>query len=62
MKNSNIAAAVELVYKDIESILPQNMQCKACGKRCDFQNLGHRIYFTKPELIYFKEKVSNQYH
>ena len=61
MKSSNIAAAVELVYKDIESRLPQNMQCRACGKCCDFKNFGHRLYVTTPELIYFKEKVSNQF-
>jgi Fe-S-cluster containining protein len=30
-----------------------DLKCKACGKCCDFESWGHRLYVSTPELAYF---------
>jgi Fe-S-cluster containining protein len=32
--------------------------CAACGKCCDFEKFGHKLFVTTPEIMYFIEKVS----
>ena len=32
-------------------------ECRACGKCCDFEAFGHRLYVTLPELLYFRHFV-----
>jgi len=34
--------------------------CSACGKCCDFEAYGHRLYVTTPEMLYFAEKMGTQ--
>ena len=31
--------------------------CSACGKCCDFDAYGHRLYVTHAEMLYFSSKV-----
>lgn len=31
--------------------------CDACGKCCDFEAFGHRLFVSSPELLYFAAKL-----
>jgi Fe-S-cluster containining protein len=58
--NEKIIARVSEIYKWIEDQQLANKglagQCDACGKCCDFEQYGHRLFVTTPEIIYFVEK------
>ena len=60
-KNDQIIARVSEIYKWIEDQQLANKaiagKCSACGKCCDFEQYGHRLYVTTPEMIYFVEKL-----
>jgi Fe-S-cluster containining protein len=54
-----IIEAVERIYSSLETELLQTPgKCKACGKCCDFESFGHKLYITTPELTYFKTKLA----
>ncbi len=36
-----------------------NNQCSACGKCCNFESFGHKLFVTTPELLYFHKNVRN---
>ncbi len=45
------------IDKQIGANATENNRCDGCGKCCDFEKFGHKLYITSPELIYFKAKV-----
>jgi len=55
-KTRVIVRKVAEIYNWIDSQICQNPQlagtCDACGKCCDFEAFGHRLFVTTPELIY----------
>ena len=61
MKNKteqDIIAAVEKIYKWIDAKIPSPNPCLACGRCCNFESFGHKLFVTTPEMIYFAEKVT----
>jgi Fe-S-cluster containining protein len=56
MKQVNqIISEVSGIYQWLEGELAKLSQsCDACGKCCDFESFGHRLYVTTPELMYFR--------
>lgn len=58
---SLIADKVEEVYNWIEEQIkenvPEDKRCQGCGKCCDFENFGHRLFITSPELLHFRIEV-----
>ena len=40
--------------ENIENLDPQ---CSACGKCCNFESFGHKLFITTPELLYFFKNV-----
>lgn len=46
---------VAAIYRQIDARIADMpaAECRACGACCDFQNFGHRLFLTPPELIYF---------
>jgi Fe-S-cluster containining protein len=60
-KNKEVVARVSEIYNWIDQQQLANKslagQCSACGKCCDFESYGHRLYVTMPEIIYFVEKL-----
>jgi hypothetical protein len=49
---------VDVIYQGLEGELAKLSQsCAACGKCCDFESFGHRLYVTTPELLYFQRHV-----
>jgi Fe-S-cluster containining protein len=60
-KNDQIVARVSEIYEWIESRQLANKaiagKCLACGKCCDFESYGHKLFVTTPEMIYFVEKI-----
>ncbi len=42
------------VHKDLAG------QCCACGKCCDFEGFGHKLFVTTPELLYLKSNLHGE--
>jgi hypothetical protein len=40
-----------------ENIKTLDPQCLACGKCCNFESFGHKLFVTTPELLYFFKNV-----
>ncbi len=58
LRLKSVVEAVEGIYRRLQSRLePAGRSCKACGRCCDFESFGHRLYITSPELIYFQSKL-----
>jgi Fe-S-cluster containining protein len=54
-----IVEAVQAIYQNLDKQIEASGQsCKACGRCCDFDSFGHRLYITTPELLYFKMKLT----
>jgi Fe-S-cluster containining protein len=55
-----ICAQVKQIYDWLDSnIKPSNNKCDACGKCCNFDSFGHKLFVTTPELLYFSRNVRN---
>jgi Fe-S-cluster containining protein len=53
-----ICDEVAQIYSWLDSnIKPLNYQCEACGKCCNFESFGHKLFVTTPELLYFSRNV-----
>ncbi len=54
-----ICSTVKDLYREIERTIetkiPGNELCRACGRCCDFESFGHKLFVTTPELIYLRE-------
>jgi hypothetical protein len=51
---------VESIYQNLEKELASEASlCRACGRCCDFESFGHRLYLTTPELFYFAHHVAH---
>ena len=56
LRLKDVVGLVEEIYRQLTLKL-EGQNCKACGKCCDFESFGHRLYITSPELIYFRSKL-----
>lgn len=51
---------VKKIYDWLDSnIKPLNNKCETCGKCCNFDSFGHKLFVTTPELLYFSRNVRN---
>jgi hypothetical protein len=48
---------VRQLYNWIDHQLESSGACGACGRCCDFENFGHKLYITSVELKYFAERM-----
>ena len=61
MRSDNqVIKKIDDIYDWLDAQTPENKQCDACGKCCDFDACDHRLYVTTPELIYFRANVHEQ--
>ena len=57
-KNAKICDAVREIYSWLDAqIKLLDVDCSACGKCCNFESFGHKLYITSPELLYFYENL-----
>lgn len=50
---------VKLIYDWLDNnIKSLNNECSACGKCCNFESFGHKLFITSPELLYFSENLN----
>jgi len=59
-QNEEIIARVVEIYNWIEELQASSNiagKCDGCGKCCDFESFGHKLFVTPPEMIYFAEKT-----
>lgn len=54
----NWIAEIEQLYRLLQDKLSGGAGCRACGKCCDFESFGHRLYLTTPEWLYFRTKLA----
>ena len=40
-----------------EQLKNKSPDCDACGKCCDFDSFGHRLFVTTPEIMFFADKL-----
>jgi hypothetical protein len=56
--NIKICEQVKQIYDWLDSqIKLYDPDCSACGKCCDFDSFGHKLFVTSPELLYFYENL-----
>ncbi len=57
-KNEKICDSVKEIYFWLDAQIKLfDANCSACGKCCDFDSFGHKLYITSPELLYFYENL-----
>jgi Fe-S-cluster containining protein len=60
-QNEEIVAEIGHLYAWLDIILDSHKveagDCSACGKCCDFDAYGHRLYVTHAEMLYFSQKM-----
>ena len=63
-QNEDIISEIGRVYEWLDQTLAsheaQAGHCFACGKCCDFDAYGHRLYVTRAEMLYFAEKIGSE--
>ena len=58
-KDAQLIHGIDAIYQWLESELAQlDQSCAACGKCCDFESFGHRLYVTTPELLFFQHHLN----
>jgi hypothetical protein len=56
--NKEIAEGVAEIYRFIDLHARQaGTRCQQCGKCCNFEAFGHRIFVTSPEMVYFTHNI-----
>lgn len=56
-----IVKHVAEIYDWIDSANQQdNNSCDACGKCCDFESYGHRLFVTTPEVMYLQASLGTE--
>ena len=54
--SSQLIKKVAEIYDWLDSQIKKNNEfagvCSACGKCCDFEGFGHKLFVTTPELMY----------
>lgn len=58
-KDKEIVRQVGDIYKWLDEQLTAKFTCNACGKCCDFDSFGHRLYVTTPEMLYLADKLTS---
>ncbi|HBG28703.1 MAG: hypothetical protein A2Y10_12175 [Planctomycetes bacterium GWF2_41_51] len=57
-KKKEICKQVKQIYDWLDAeIKSLNADCCVCGKCCDFDSFGHKLFITSPELYYFYENL-----
>jgi hypothetical protein len=63
-KHSEIIKQVQAVYQWLDEMQSSRSEvagaCRICGKCCDFETYGHRLYVAAPEIVYFADKVGSE--
>ena len=57
-KAAAITNSVAGIYSRLDSEIDTEQACDACGKCCDFESFGHKLFITTPEIIYFTSKIN----
>lgn len=55
-----LLAQMETLYQTLEAKLADLAppdDCSACGRCCDFEAFGHRLYLTTPEWLFFAHRL-----
>jgi Fe-S-cluster containining protein len=63
-RRAEIVRRVSDIYKWLDGELTVRSVaagvCSVCGKCCDFEAFGHRLFVTTPEMIYLIEKLGRE--
>jgi Fe-S-cluster containining protein len=57
-KINNICQDVSVIYNWLDSQINLfDADCSACGKCCDFDSFGHKLFVSSPEILYFYKNL-----
>ena len=56
--NEKMAEIYNWLDQQIEANCSRSM-CKVCGSCCSYQQYGHRIYITSPEIMYLQNALKS---
>ncbi len=63
-ENTKLLQKVAAIYDWLDEQICSNVNlaghCDACGRCCDFEAFGHRLFVTPPELIYLAENLEGR--
>jgi hypothetical protein len=57
-KIQSIANSVTRIYSWLDAEIVDEQTCEACGKCCDFESFGHKLFVTTPEIVCFTTKIT----
>lgn len=62
--NSQLIEKIAEVYNWLDSQIHKSAHlagiCDVCGKCCDFESFGHKLFITPPELIFLKANLHSE--
>jgi Fe-S-cluster containining protein len=62
--NSQLLKRVAEIYKWLDSQIHKSAHlagiCDVCGKCCDFESFGHKLFVTPPELMYLRASLRSE--
>ena len=60
MTKAKVVESVAQIYSQLDEQIKEHVKpvdkCEKCGRCCDFDGFGHRLFVTTPELIYLTAK------
>lgn len=59
-----VLAEMDTLYQELDvkvAGVNDPTACRACGRCCDFDAFGHKLYLTTPELLYFAHHVAQPF-
>ena len=64
MSNRDVLGRVAEIYGWLDSQIEDNSEsqgkCGECGRCCDFDIYGHRLFVTRPELMYLEAALGGE--
>jgi len=62
--NKEIVKRVKAIYEWLDEKIAAHQdaagKCEVCGKCCDFETFGHRLFVTTPEMLFFADKLRDK--
>ena len=63
-QDEDIIREIGTLYEWLDQTLSRHEaqagHCFSCGKCCDFDTYGHRLYVTHAEMLYFAAKIGSE--
>ncbi len=55
-----VSAVYDWLVQQLSAGSTRAGRCDICGRCCDFESFGHRLFVTTPEILYLADKLGEQ--